>query len=318
MERLHTEGFLLLTDVIEGIHVQNAQHAITKTGVHYTSIEHFQQIVFNKINEHLQLNLICSKYRVSNNNNSVDAGQFHRDIKVFKPSNVSNEIYTVVVYLDTSIMEVIPGSHQQYSVRVFDALCNINKGKTLHVAPGDILIFHSTLLHKGVFDTNQPDRRIIQYFACIEKDRFEEINSKTLHGSCADKCSQKKESIAFNVSKNKYFNPVVNHIAYLNAYTGYSIHWNLDRYRNLDYHCCDFEGDNKRFKPLYEPGAYEPINRYVVNHSNLHTTNDRELYYTLFINYYIISLILSTVLLMFLWSSYRTISRTCGKRNANK
>ena len=51
-----------------------------------------------------------TKYRVSNNNNSTDAGSYHRDLQVHDKVRTPN-VYTVS-YLDPGVMQLIPKSYQ--------------------------------------------------------------------------------------------------------------------------------------------------------------------------------------------------------------
>ena len=58
------------------------------------------------------------KYRVSNSNNSSDAGAFHRDIHTY---NETQPIYTCLAYLDESMLEIIPKSHKQLCISYLPA-----------------------------------------------------------------------------------------------------------------------------------------------------------------------------------------------------
>ena len=44
--------------------------------------------------------------------------------------------------------------------------------KQIYMKQGDILIFHATLIHRGIFYTNQKERRLLQCFDCIPTDKY--------------------------------------------------------------------------------------------------------------------------------------------------
>lgn len=103
------------------------------------------------------------KYRISNNNNSTDASTFHRDL--IPISEKKNELYTFLIYLDEATMQVVPGSHLKYSMELGESIENyISNVKTIKMSRGDILIFSSTLLHRGIFKENVVNRRLLQIF----------------------------------------------------------------------------------------------------------------------------------------------------------
>ena len=179
MNTLKSKGYLLINNAINKSDIINAQNNIGKKTVNYRRIENFNKLVFDRINEILKLNLKCSKYRVSNNNNSTDAGQFHRDLKIVNKKYMNNAnypIFTVVTYLDKSIMEIIPYSHKNYSMNIIDSMINFMKSVKITVNPGDILIFYSSIIHRGIFTLKNNNRRIIQNFGCIPVNEYKYYN----------------------------------------------------------------------------------------------------------------------------------------------
>ena len=63
--------------------------------------------MISKVNLLTNMDLDYIKYRVSNSNNSSDAGAFHRDIHTY---DKTQPIYTCLAYLDESMLEIIPKS----------------------------------------------------------------------------------------------------------------------------------------------------------------------------------------------------------------
>ena len=84
-------------------------------------------------------------------------------------------IYTCLAYLDMkSILEIIPNSHKN--------LCHLDFYKSfkskiqLRLRPGDVLLFNSVTLHRGIFyKNNTNNRRLIQLFACVSVKNIKRI-----------------------------------------------------------------------------------------------------------------------------------------------
>lgn len=107
-------------------------------------------------------NVIYNKFRFSNNNNSKDASTFHGD-----NYNHTNEklipIYTALCYFDPAQLEVIPGTHLLNDNSIKHFVTQYNNRQILDISPGDIIVFHSNLHHRGIgFDNN--NRRLLQVF----------------------------------------------------------------------------------------------------------------------------------------------------------
>lgn len=78
-------------------------------------------------------------------------------------------IYTAVCYLDNAQIEIVPGTH-------IDGQYNTYKNKMIiNMKPGDLLVFHAGLYHRGLSD-GSPNRRILQVF-----DIFPTLELKNIH-----------------------------------------------------------------------------------------------------------------------------------------
>ncbi len=110
------------------------------------------------------ISLHALKFRASNNNNNTDASQPHRDVML---GHNFAEIYTVLYYLDNADLEVYPGSHRRADV--FGA-----KPKRMQLLAGDMVVFHASLLHRGVYSVcrAQDNRRVLQIFDCVTDKRM--------------------------------------------------------------------------------------------------------------------------------------------------
>ena len=108
------------------------------------------------------IDLHALKFRASNNNNNVDASQPHRDVKVL--GNKFENVYTVLYYVDDADLEVYLGSHRGK----FAALSA--KAKRIQLSAGDMVIFHSSMLHRGIYSDcrcAKDNRRVLQMFDCV-------------------------------------------------------------------------------------------------------------------------------------------------------
>ena len=193
------------------------------------SLKSLSKISITNLYEKTNVRLKCSKYRVSNNNNSTDAGQFHKDLKLLDEKDINRNnappIYTVVTYLDTTQMELLPFSHKDYNMNLVDSLKSFNDTVTVKMNPGDILMFYSILIHRGVFTLKSENRRIIQNFVCIPQDKYKHYNSKLLHVRCDGKCDPTGGNLMKSISSSKLMNPIFNYLLYLNSSMGYSSSW---------------------------------------------------------------------------------------------
>lgn len=73
-------------------------------------------------------------------------------------------IYTLVIYLDKSRMEVVPGSHRKTRMNSLQILTL--KPVTNEMNAGDAILFHASLLHAGIFVHHTGERRVIGDFHC--------------------------------------------------------------------------------------------------------------------------------------------------------
>ena len=97
--------------------------------VNYSEMTDFIQTdIFKIINNKLNDKYDYMKYRVSNNNNSSDAGSFHKDTKEGFTCCKLNTIFTCIMYWDKSMFQLIKGSHN-ILIMTPDELINYYKQK---------------------------------------------------------------------------------------------------------------------------------------------------------------------------------------------
>jgi hypothetical protein len=167
--------------------------------------------------------LACTKYRASNNTNSSDAGLLHRDIMNYGDGPVP--IFTLLSYLDTATMRVIPGSYKKPRMSLVESFKYRGKLEHLVINPGDLLMFHSSTLHSGLFNVpKNKNRRLVQMFEVYPtREMLEFYNTKhTLHIQCdGQTCVNSKiGKYADSVSKIGGLK-FINDMLYFNAAWGY-------------------------------------------------------------------------------------------------
>lgn len=156
----------LLKGVVRENTITEFNNNVHQDSVNYNKINN----VILDINEILKEQLgwgspVVTKYRVSNTTNKFDASFFHTDVKNVSNTRLNIPIYTVLLYGDRSSMQLIPNSHINSKTSVIESLFDLTKVKTIDINPGDLLIFHSSITHRGLFkSTPGKDRRLLQMF----------------------------------------------------------------------------------------------------------------------------------------------------------
>jgi len=149
--------------------------------VNYKNYDSIIDTILQKAATKLQWNnkLTATKYRVSDGkhiktSNSSDASNFHRDVNIIE-NNSTPEIYTLVIYLNHAVLEIIPNS-----CNLFDSE-KLNKPKAIHLSPGDAILFNACMLHRGKFTNTNKSRRCIQIFEIYKNEKdYEKYHNKIL------------------------------------------------------------------------------------------------------------------------------------------
>lgn len=248
----------------------NSDDYVVDNVMDYIQMKQFiESDLLNKVNNILDWNTKYTKFRVSDNNNSVDASAFHKDIFSINSNQSKNkklpEIFTILSYLDKTIMEIIPGSHKYMSMNIMLSLKMFSDSIKLVINSGDILIFYSTLLHRGIFTEGLANRRLIQVFDCFpNNDIYSEYNSKIYH--VPSNTSEMSRNIIMNISKIKPIIEIYNFIGYINASLGYNMPKKI--YDSDKYLYFSSEGGCGRIE--IKPNTFQTLNKYYINY----TVND--------------------------------------------
>jgi hypothetical protein len=262
------KGYIVLRNSIDPTDAYDCIHGDT---VDYDRMANFiNNEMLTTVDRHFNWETEWIKYRVSDNNNSADAGIFHRDILL--QCNHTLPVFTCLTYLDTTTMEVIPGSHKNNIV--------FTKPERLELHSGDLLIFYSSLLHKGIFTEQLEHRRLVQVFeVCRNNSEYNYFIEKSYHVQANETYSD----LMVNISKNSILNSIPSFFEYMNSA--------IFRYGNMnleDVLYISSEGTRSRHTG---DGA---INKYIVKDDvkDLPDTHKMRFNFTCYYRQYIITLLI--------------------------
>lgn len=192
------------------------------------------------------------KFRFSNNTNSVDASTFHGDIYNHRAVNLM-PIYTCLIYFDNAQMEIIPGTHIKGADN--SPITQFSKKKIITMNPGDMLVFHANIHHRGIGFTNNKNRRLLQVFNIFpNQETYTEHNPKLF----TFKSSKSFITLLLPITKIlATYKPIINFINF--------IHYILVCY-NIQYKITltDISPQQKQDKYI----TYEPIKSIPLNKTN--------------------------------------------------
>jgi hypothetical protein len=227
---LEEQGCVLLKQVLAQDEIKQARDSFQNDGkrkmVNYPMMSKFiDEIMMKRVDKELGWNSTYVKFRGSDNNNSSDASTFHRDLISHTESNIS-PCFTCLAYLDKTTMEIIPSSHQIVTIALPDSKELYQKKVPLKMEPGDLLVFYSTLLHRGIFTEQLANRRLIQVFEVFpNKELYDRYANQILHIP-TDNTERAKDlsKMMIAISKSKVLVSMANALGYMNASTGYGRH----------------------------------------------------------------------------------------------
>jgi hypothetical protein len=218
MDELNKNGYIIFKNGINKNDIPNDISNI-KEKVNYTQIKNFIDNTFiPTIKKKLPSfsNPKYTKFRYSNNNNSIDASVFHQDVYNHTELKIM-PIFTALAYFDKAELELIPGSHIKNNLN----LINLYTNKTvLHLEPNDIVIFYSNMYHKGVNFSKGDNRRLLQVFDVFpDNQTYNELFHKFKIVNTSDGTITKKNAMYY-ISQNKttinLFNYVILFMVYFN------------------------------------------------------------------------------------------------------
>ena len=251
------DGYIHLNSVISKDMLEKMYSNMNDTQMNYTGMQSLiNQVIQSSVNPILHWQADYIKFRVSDNNNSVDASAFHRDIFNQTDKKEDFPCYTCVMYLDKTVMEVVPGSHLTPFLSHYDALTQLFNVKKIYLNAGDILVFNSRLLHRGIFTENLPYRRVIQIFEMFASSESLSKNENRIVYKLGDDTFA--NAIKF-IAKINWMIFIFNLGGYFNAATGYGILKNCNM-PGMDY--LSPEGTALRINVV--PNTWQDLNKYYV------------------------------------------------------
>ena len=169
---MNDDGYIVLKHVLSPTQLQNGLRSDQNNVIDYKMMKQFidndimpiviQNTKFMKKPKYI-------KFRYSNNNNSTDASTFHSDIYDFTNNEIM-PIYTCLCYFDKTQMIVIPGSHKKQFHKDNSCISSYHNKRIITIEPGDIMIFHANLYHRGTNFNKQVNRRLLQVFEIFPDD----------------------------------------------------------------------------------------------------------------------------------------------------
>ena len=160
---MNDKGYAYMQDVLSPDETEYAMSAYVGDTVNYPKMKNFIDTMFlPAVSRKLPFmtDPRYVKFRFSDNNNSTDAAVVHRDCYNFTQDKTV-EMYTVLCYFDDSEMELHEYSHGAHNIGLVDTY---KARKRVKMGRGDVLVFYSTLLHRGVKFGQTKHRRLLQVF----------------------------------------------------------------------------------------------------------------------------------------------------------
>ena len=219
---LEKEGFYLFSQVCEKKELEYARSCFSSLDrkVNYQKIEHFiKKTMLRFLNQTFDWKTVYTKYRVSDNNNSLDAGAFHCDIIKYNQESIE-PCYTCLVYLDSTIMEIIPASHRDpfmsYGTSFNQILCHC---KQIKIRGGRSFILSSFLITFEVFLLKIfLIRRLIQVFEIFPSMKLFKKFAPHFRHIPASPSSQSLSGCTEWIFRQQSLSDVCNWLGYLNAF----------------------------------------------------------------------------------------------------
>jgi len=221
IENLYKRGYIIIRNAIDKNAIRNVRKSIIGNIVNYCEnkefIDHNIMPLIKQVTS--WSNPSYYKFRTSNNNNSSDAGVFHRDLNNFTKNKEIWPIYTCICYLDGGTMEIIPDTFKN---PVMDNIKSYNfyfRSKKIQLRPGDILLFNCLTIHRGIFSDRMLNRRLIQVFEIYPNDKIRSCFSKRVLKKIPFHSKNYDATQKFNVwcHKMKIPSAILNIVGYIYA-----------------------------------------------------------------------------------------------------
>jgi hypothetical protein len=310
-QTIKDQGYYVFRNMIPKVELNVAKKYFYGNSVNYNKLsdKFIKPIMLKKVSNEIDKNLVNIKFRASNNNNSSDAGGFHRDLHI-KSGEERVSCHTVLTYIDGGVMELIPTSNRKQTIDLLDVNQYYNMRKEVTLNPGDVLMFEMATIHRGVFYKKQESRRLIQLFDTVFEEDLDYFLKTILHVPCGDNCSKKTSDYFVKLHKNKFWSNLANSIVYYNTALGYTKLPMKYITKHPDVKYISTETNQPRV--IVEDNTFQTDNLY---HPNFETLNmsveDRERFMFLaFLLNHILTFILVIVIIVIVVLTIRIIARS--------
>lgn len=220
--RLHEDGFLLVRQCVNPETIEQFNDNVSKTTVNYEGMTPVVSDMKTYLHKLLGWEAIMTKFRVSNQENKIDASFLHNDLKNVSRTNTPIPCHTVLLYGDKGRMQLIPRSHHRTHESVIHATRDLLRTVTIDINPGDLLVFNASIIHRGIFVNTKCNRRLMQIFEVYPNqetfDKFATmVDTSYVNNSPALRALQ---AINRKTSTQPLINEVINILMYFNYRLG--------------------------------------------------------------------------------------------------
>ena len=221
--KLKENGFVIIKNVYSNNDLELLKKSMNlkHKKVNYPYLkEKIETIIYPKLKQKLNWKSpISAKWRYSNKSNSSDAGFFHRDVKYYNFGGNIPDVYTVLTYMDSGTMEVIPKTHKKEKLSIFEVIPYYFKAKTIKMEEGDLLIIHSNILHRGIFyNHKKPNRRLLQMFNTYSStENYRKYHKNNVNKTYENSSFLLQPKIMSELQKIEIFNKLLGFIIYFFA-----------------------------------------------------------------------------------------------------
>jgi hypothetical protein len=259
---LNEDGYLLIKNGLNENELIFLEKSINNKLINYTLLKEFIDNIFTKkINTKLNWNLEYTKFRLSNNNNS-DASSTHRDIICYDKNKNTYPIFTCLTYLQNTILEIIPKSHTNPTYKIYEIFKLYYNIKKINIKRGDILVFNSRLLHRGIFTEKLKNRYLLQVFEVYPNiELYNLYSKKVIH----IKGEEEYKNQMTNISKINFIINFINYLSFINSATGYGYNENIMKKLNINNEFTYVSSDGFTNNLKIIPNKLQKINKYILN-----------------------------------------------------
>jgi len=219
--RMHEDGFILVRQCIKRDTLQKFTNNVGKTEVNYRGMVPVVHDMKTCLKEIFGWEPVMTKYRVSNQENKIDASFLHNDLKNVSRTNVPIPCHTVLLYGDRGRMQLIPKSHHMTHESIIHAVRDLNNIITIDIEPGDLLVFNASLMHRGVFFNTEDNRRLMQIFEVYPNEETFDKFAPMVDTSYVNKSPVLR--ILQEVNKKTSTQPIINELTNILMYFNYRL-----------------------------------------------------------------------------------------------